>query len=393
MKLLRMAGLLAAAFLTGCGGTGPDVMNVLNGTKSVVTAGRAAAQSDPESPYVLVETDRAMARLLNVLEAKYDTEGFFAKGGPNPIVIGRGDVVSVSIVSTSDTGFVDFTSASIAPISQTALAPQEVGADGMIRVPPLGRVKVAGRSTAQVESLLTRRLSEVLVEPSAIVTIADRRSAKVAVVGKVGAPGKYSISDTDLRLLDMITMAGGPTQRSENLRIRLSRNGRTRETSLNAVLQHDNLNVFVQPGDVVELETPEDRIVILGAGASNNSTILLDFPDSSLADVLGLGGGLAGRTANRKGVFIYRETRRETLATLQADLSGFWDDEVPTIFRIDMTEPDSLFVAQNFRVRDGDILYIAPSVSDAIRAFTTYAPAPSAYVGASALGPERLVGN
>lgn len=393
MKLLRLAGLLAAAVLAGCGGTGPGAMSVLNGTKAFVAAGFAAPQSRADSPYVLVETDRAMARLLAVLEGRYETEGFFGTGAAAPIVIGRGDVVSVSIVSTADRGFVDFTTASLAPISQTELSPQEVGADGRIRIPPMGRIRVAGRTTAAVEAMLTQRLSQVLVEPSVIVTIADRRSAKVSVVGKVGAPGKYSITDTNLRLLDMIALAGGPVERSENLRIRLSRNGATHEAGLKAVLEHDGLNVFMRPGDVLELETPQHRVVVLGAGATNNNTVLLDFPDSSLADVLGLSGGLAGRTANRKGVFIYRDTRREILSKLGVDMSGFRGAEVPTIFRIDMTEPDSLFVAQNFRVADGDILYIAPSLRDAIQAFTTFAPGPTSYVGASGIGPERLVGN
>ncbi|WP_299938828.1 polysaccharide biosynthesis/export family protein [uncultured Pelagimonas sp.] len=384
--------------LVGCGGAGPDVMSIQSGTKSVVDASATQDATAEDSPYVLVEADRDMAVSLSSALIEREKRAFYPRGGPAPILVGRGDIISVAIVSTSDSGFVDFTSASIAPISQTELAPQEVGADGMIRVPPLGRVRVVGRSTSQIENGLTARLSNVLVDPSAIVSIADRRSAKVAVVGKVGSAGKYSIDETNLRLLDMVNSAGGPDERSENLRVSLSRQGDTRTTSLDAVLRNDNMNVFVKPGDVLELETPEDRIVVLGAGASSNSTMIVNLPDATLTDVLGNAGGLAGRTASRKGVYVYREMPVSLLQKIGADVSEFtgvfggkYDSRtVPTIFRFDMTKPDSLFIAKAFRMLDNDILYIAPSLRDAVLALTAFVPGPSAYVGASDVGPSQV---
>ncbi len=383
----KLGVVCSCVLISGCGGGGPNTHAILGGTKLTIEKGAAVASTPEGSPYVLVDVDRSLAMSLTEARNLAEQESFHKTGSNTATTVGRGDLVQVAIVSTSDNGFVDFTSASIAPISQTTLAAQEVGADGMIRVPPIGRVKVVGRTTGQIESLLKQRLSQILVDPSAIVSVTDRRSAKVAVVGKVGNPGKYSISETELRLLDLINAAGGPAERSENLRVRLSRKGDTRETRLDAVLQNPDLNVYMQANDVLEVETPETRIVILGSGGTTNQTVTLNYPDSSVVDVLGLGGGLANRAADRAGVFIYRETPAYLLSKYGVDTRGFTGKSVPTIFRFDLVQPESLFVAKAFAVADGDVLYLATSIRDAVQALSTFVPLPVEYVRASEVGP------
>lgn len=381
LHVIRRRFLLGSGclVLSGCGGGGPTTDAIL-GSSSLVVRRAPPANGETRPSYVLVEVDRDIADAVSATQARLDAGGFHAVGGPTPVLIGRGDLVEVAIVSTAETGFVDFTTASLSPISQTPLIAQEVGADGMIRVPPLGRILAEGRTVSELESFLTERLSEVLVEPAAIVRIVDRRSAKVSVVGKVGAPGKYSIGETDLRLLDLITAAGGPSERSENLQVRLSRSGRTRTALMENILSNPSLNVYVQPADVIEVETPENRIVVLGSGGATNQTLLLDQPDNTLTDVLGYGEGLANRQADRSGVFVYRDVDRQVLGRLGLDTSRFAGASVPTVFQFDLTRPDSLFAAKSFRVDDGDILYLATSIRDAVEAFSTFLPVPADFV-------------
>ena len=380
MHYTKTAIMCGCLFAAGCGGSGPTSRSILEGTNFVLAERKTRSQAADQAPYLLVEVSRNIAQNFTATRHWLERQSFYAPGSPYPVTIGQGDVVDVAIISTSDTGFVDFTNASIAPISQTSLVPQQVGVDGMIRVPPLGRVRAAGQTTGQVESFLTSRLGEVLVEPAAIVTIADRRSAKVAVVGEVSAPGKYSISDTDMRLLDMFSLAGGSTERSENLQVRLSRGGATRETSLEAVLSDPRLNVYMRPDDVLEVETPEKRVVILGSGGNTNSTVTFEYPDSTLANVLGEAGGLANRTADRSGVFLYREVQPDLLARFGVATSGFSGPTVPVVFQFDLSEPSSLFAAKAFEVQDGDVLYLSTSVRDAFEALSTFVPLPADFV-------------
>ncbi len=384
-NLLVATGVLA---LAGCGGGGPTSNAIVNGTDLVV--GRAESTvATGATPYVLVNVDRAIASAMTRFKREYDANTFHGVGSPSGVVIGRGDVLEIAIVSTSETGFMDFTTASIAPISQTALVPQTVSSDGKVRVPPLGRVSAQGLTVQQFENTLTRLLGEVLVDPSAIVSISNRESAKVSVVGKVGAPGKYSIDETNLRLLDLISLAGGPAERSENLRVKVSRNGVTHRALLEDVLSNPNLNIYVRTGDVIEVETPENRVTILGSGGTTNQTLLLNKPDSTLIDVLGQGQGLANRQADRAGVFVYRDTRKSALTQLGVNTQSFVGETVPAVYRFDLTEPDSLFAAKSFEVTDGDILYLATSVKDAFEALSTFIPIPADYVADWTIGVDN----
>jgi len=381
MKRLMLTGALSA-LLAGCGGVGPSVQAVVSGAAQRLALDPLATDGFASPGFLLVETDRAIADQVSLSMKQVDFAPFLDMGAPSDVVIGRGDILNIAIVSTSATGFVDFAEASISPISQTSIVPQEVQSDGRVNVPPLGRVPAAGLTVQAFENSLTRRLSEVLVEPSAIVDIADRRSSRVPLLGKVAAPGNYSINQTNMRLLDIVAAAGGLADRAENLQVRLTRGNETRTVLMEEVLESPHLNVFVHPGDVVEIETPENRITVLGAvdGGLGENTVILDQPDPTLADVFGASGGLRNRVADRTGVFLYRDVPKPVLATLGADTSAYLGETVPTVFRFDMMDPETLFVAKNFSVTDGDLLYIATSFRDAVEAFTTFVPGPATYV-------------
>ncbi|MFD0981070.1 polysaccharide biosynthesis/export family protein [Tropicimonas aquimaris] len=379
--MIRANGIVLASCiaLVGCGGGGPSSRAILHGTDVVV--GRAkndAAVND--APYVLINVDRGIATSVTHARRADEARGFHPVGSPAGVVIGRGDVLEISIVSTAETGFMDFTTASISPISQTTLVPQEVSSDGMVRVPPLGRIKAQGMTVQQFENTLTRMLSDVLVDPAAIVRISDRQSAKVSVVGQVGVPGKYAIDESNLRLLDMISAAGGPVERSENLSVKVSRNGVTQSALMRDVLSNPHLNIYVRTNDVIEVETPENRITILGSGGTKNATLLMNEPDSTVVDVLGNGEGLANRQADRSGVFLYRDVPTSTLSQLGIETYRFTAPTVPTIFRFDLTQPESLFAAKSFEVADGDILYLSTSIKDAFEALSTFIPVPADYI-------------
>lgn len=386
MKRLMLTGALCA-LLAGCGGVGPSVQSVVSGAAQRLALDPLATDGFANPGFLLVETDRSIADQVSLSMKQVDFAPFLDMGAPSEVVIGRGDILNIAIVSTSTTGFVDFAEASISPISQTSIVPQEVQSDGRVNVPPLGRVPAAGLSVQAFENSLSRRLSEVLVEPSAIVDIGDRRSSRVTLLGKVAAPGNYSINQTNMRLLDIVAAAGGMVDRAENLQVRLTRGDETRTVLMEEVLENPSLNVFVHPGDVVEIETPENRITVLGAvgGGTGENTIILDQPDPTLADVFGASGGLNNRVADRTGVFLYRDVPKPVLATLGADTSAYLGETVPTVFRFDMMDPDTLFVAKNFSVTDGDLLYIATSFRDAVEAFTTFVPGPATYVGDATL--------
>jgi polysaccharide export outer membrane protein len=168
--------------LSACAGGGPD-------TRAIWA--RPTAQSPP-APKRFPISWSTWTRASRRWSAARSTScrQFFGDAQPGPVIIGVGDTVQVSIVSSSESGFLDFTTAQISPISTTSLPPQTVRESGMLNIPPIGRLRAAGQTIQSFEALLERRLGEVLIEPSVIVELLDRQSARVNVVGQVAGGGR-----------------------------------------------------------------------------------------------------------------------------------------------------------------------------------------------------------
>jgi polysaccharide export outer membrane protein len=368
--------------LAACAGGGPDTRAIVGGAQSTV-ASRAETL-----PYIVVDVDESIAtvvsRSLDVMPS------FFGDAQPGPVIIGVGDTVQVSIVSSSETGFLDFTTASISPISTTSLPPQTIRESGMLNIPPIGRLRAAGQTIQSFEALLERRLGEVLIEPSVIVELIDRQSARVNVVGQVAGGGQVPLTEVNTRLIDVIVAAGGPAGRTEDIVVRLSRRGTTHTVTLQQLYEHPRYNIIVQPGDVIALESADRKFTVLGA--TGNQTLRFDEQEVTLAEALSQSGGLQSPRADRTGVFLYRRVPRDILASLGAEVAHIPGYEITTIFRFDFTDPNVLFTADEFLVADGDILYVADSVNanvqNVLSVLTNFVPAPVEFTRREIFGSE-----
>lgn len=349
-KAIMLTSLMA---LTACTGGGPRGPNILNSDYAVTS------ERETGEPFALIEVDRNIARLATAEITRQ--QGWHTNVSPGPVRLGVGDTIQVSIVSTSDNGFVDFTTNSVAPVSTASLPAQTIRETGRINVPPIGDIEVRGKTVSELEVELTERLGEVLIEPSAVVQIINRESARAYVVGAVGGTGPVSLDEVDARLIDVITKAGGPTNRTEDLEVQLSRRGRIATVPMNRLFANPQYNIYVLPDDVITIQTPQRKITVLGA-AGANQTLNFDEPSVSLAEALGRSGGLANRRADRLGVFLYRLLPRETARALGANVDLIPGDEIPTIFRFDFTEPTVYFTAEAFEVDDGDLMYISDNI-------------------------------
>jgi polysaccharide biosynthesis/export protein len=370
-----LLSLTLSILLAGCSGEGP---------RDHAITGSASVKFEPilkNEPYAVIEVNKRVAERTSAALIKHRHSGFFKQTGPAPVVIGPGDTLSISIVSSSDAGFVDFVTSSLSPISTASLPPQEVSSDGTVNVPPLGRVLARGKTVQSFENFVRRRLGEVLVYPSVIVQLTSRRSARVTVIGAVQAPNAVPLSTTDTRLIDMITAAGGPADRTENLEVTLIRSGQSATLLLDSLYSNPTFNISALPGDVISVKRPVAKVTVLGA-FTTNAQVSLEGPSVTLSQAIGQFGGFERNRAKLKGVYVYRETEKSTLAALGADVSGFPGHRVPTIFKFDFTEPTAFFIADSFLIADGDILYTTQSVlseiKDVISALSPVTAAPRA---------------
>ncbi|NLF24350.1 MAG: polysaccharide export protein [Deltaproteobacteria bacterium] len=88
---------------------------------------------------------------------------------------------------------------------------------GLIALPLIGAVRAQGLTEAELAVELRRRLSTYVKNPEVVVTVSKYGSQRVAVLGAVRKPGNYALSKGANSLLELISRAGGVTEKAGNL--------------------------------------------------------------------------------------------------------------------------------------------------------------------------------
>jgi len=84
----------------------------------------------------------------------------------------------------------------------------EIGKDGNVKLPMLGKVMVAGNSQADIEMIIQKKADELLTD--AIVKV-KLLNFKVTVMGEVRNPGIYYNYSNSINIIEALAMANGNT--------------------------------------------------------------------------------------------------------------------------------------------------------------------------------------
>ena len=90
----------------------------------------------------------------------------------------------------------------------------------------------------------------------------------------------------------------------------------------------------------------------------------------SLAQALGRVGGLRDDSASILGVFIFRLEDPAALPPKErARAAATSDGRVPVVYRLDLSDARGFFVAQDFKIRDRDVVYVSTAPAAQLREF------------------------
>ncbi len=133
-----------------------------------------------------------------------------------------------------------------------------VATDGTVDYPLAGRVLVSGLRTGEIQKLLVDKLKgRYLKEPQVVVTIKERNSQKISVLGQVARPGQVGYYP-NMTIVDAIASAGGFTgiaaKNSVNLRREVAGKVETRTYPVADISEGRSQNVQVLPGDVLVVD-------------------------------------------------------------------------------------------------------------------------------------------
>ena len=263
--------------------------------------------------------------------------------GAGHVAVAPGDVLKVRIFEPYE--------GSIFPTIQRPGADfgnQRVTDDGTIEVPFVGTVHVAGMDLTEIEHQIASQLQGKAQDPQVIVEYVADRTNTAMVSGDVKQPGRISLLDGTRTVVDAINHAGGPSGQpgtATQYEVVLRRQG---QVILKA--QFSDLlagaDVGIQKGDEIVVR-PNSRVYTVLGAVTKSGNVELIKPNLTLLEALGQVGGLSDDRANKTGVYVFRMGDIQDNPTAKA-----------RVFRLDLSQPVSMFVAQQFGVQARDVVYV-----------------------------------
>jgi polysaccharide export outer membrane protein len=278
-------------------------------------------------------------------------------------LIGPGDIIEVSVWEAPPAmlfGSVVLDPRAGETTTRVVTFPEQmVAPDGTITMPYCGRINVTGRTTQEIETDIVKRLTGKANQPQVLVRVIKNNTSLVTVVGEVSKSTLLPLTPKGERLLDALAAGGGVKQPINRVAIQLSRGSVTATMPLDLIIRDPRQNVPLQPGDVVAALFQPQSFSVLGA-AGKNEEISFEAQGISLAQALARSGGLNDSRADARGVFVFRFEDAKIIDP-KGQLPKSADGTVPVVYQIDLRDPASLFVTQNFPVQNRDVIYVANS--------------------------------
>ena len=222
---------------------------------------------------------------------------------------------------------------------------------GVIDLPYVGTLAVVGLTPREIGKQIERRLSGLSQSPQAVVSVVESTESAVSISGEISRSGRYRLNVVRERVRDLIALAGGAPGEPEDFVVRLIRGEKSAEMRLSEIRVGSADDVFLSPGDKIELLKRARTFTVFGA-SDRVSQIPFGADRVSLLEAIAKAGGPSEPRANPRGVFLFR---------WETSPSG---ERRPVIYRLDMMQAGSYFVAGQFMVKDKDVLYFANSASN-----------------------------
>ena len=311
----------------------------------------------------LIDVNDALARKLAEGKKLDQFADLFPSAGSNNYLIGPGDVIEVAVweappamlFGTLTSG----TSTTITATNSLTLPAQMVTEDGTIAIPFAGRIVVKGHTTGEIEANIVRHLKGKANQPQVLVRVAKNNTSNVTVVGEVTGSTMMPLTPKGERLLDALASAGGVKQPVSRTAVQLSRGNVTATMPLDSVIRDPRQNILLKPGDVVTALFQPLSFSVLGATGKNDE-MPLEAQGISLAQALARSGGLNDSRADARGVFVFRFEDAK-MVDLEEKSVRPATGTVPVVYAINLRDPASFFVTQNFPIQNHDVIYVSNS--------------------------------
>ncbi len=335
VALLTLVGVVSAC---GLPRSGP--------TKREIFSGSVQKEGDA----FIVSVNDHVTRATGVVPALGFGRAFINAGVVGSDVIRPGDVLGLTIYENVDDGLLAGTG-----VNSSTLEEVQVDGAGFIFVPYAGRIRAAGNTPEAIRRLITDKLEQQTPDPQVLVRRVAGDGATVSITGAVGQQGVFAIERPTRTLTAMLARAGGVAVEPEIALIRVIRGKHTGRIWFEDLYDNPDFDIALRGGDRILVEGDTRSFTALGATGAQNR-VRFDSQTLSAVEAIAQVGGLSTQTADPTGVFIFRNEPEEIAQQVlgRTDLVG----AQRMVYVLDLTQPNGLFLARDFAVRDEDTVYV-----------------------------------
>jgi len=127
--------------------------------------------------------------------------------------------------------------------------------DGMISMSLIGDIKAANLTPLQLADQISDKLKKYIQAPNVTVVISQIHSKVVYMLGEIGRKGPIEMTP-EMRLLEAISIAGGPTDYANTKKIYILRNDAGKQVKIpvrykDALKGNQAYNLQLKPGDTI----------------------------------------------------------------------------------------------------------------------------------------------
>jgi len=272
-------------------------------------------------------------------------------------LIGPGDVLSITIfeagvslfsgdtVTPSATGGIGFDPS----VKAQTLPPRRVDDFGYIDIPYVGRLSVQGGTVVEVEEQIRRALSNFSQDPQVLINRTQVIENSVIVGGEIARPGRLVLDTNRESLSDIVALAGGYRGEAHELVLQVERGESVAQLRLGDVMSGPYRNLRAFPGDRLTILDEPLMFSVLGA-TGRVQQMPFQRERMTVIEAIALAGGPSDATGDPGAVFLFRYAGP--------------DGTEPTVYHFNLLEAPTYFLAQQFAMRDDDVLYFGNAASN-----------------------------
>ncbi|WP_235008593.1 polysaccharide biosynthesis/export family protein [Candidatus Halocynthiibacter alkanivorans] len=333
------AALVLSAIVSACAlpRSGPNKREIFAGS----------VQRDGDA-FVIAVNDR-VTRATAVVPSLGFSEAFQRAGKVGSDTIRPGDTLGLTIWENVDDGLLTVQGAA------ATLEEVQVDDSGFIFVPYAGRIKASGNSPEAIRRLITQKLDTQTPDPQVLVRRLAGDGSTVSITGAVNGQGVYAIERPTRTLTAMLARAGGVAIEPGIAQITVMRGSQKDTIWFEDLYENPRFDIALRGGDRILVEEDSRAFTALGATGSQQR-MSFDSQTLSAIEAIAQVGGLNTNLADPTGVFVFRNESAEISNQVLAreDLTG----DQRMIYVLDLTEPNGIFIARDFVIRDGDTVYV-----------------------------------